>query len=209
MKISGDAGHNCIPDIGATGIRQEDILTKEVWGLVQQKLKILNIIAVECTPYGQKFSSVNGSLGYRVKVANASNSDLHLCIHFNCGGGKGVECWISGTGGKAEEYANKICSEIAALGYINRGVKVGNLFVPKYTNMPCVLIECSFVDNQEDMNRYNADSIANAIVKAITGQDISGKKYYVETGWFNSKEAAQKCIDMLSRNNIWAQIKEK
>jgi N-acetylmuramoyl-L-alanine amidase len=169
MKISGDAGHNCRPDSGAIGYRVEDELTKEVWELIQQKLKGLGHQVTECTPYGQSFQSVSGSLGYRCKIANQSGSELHLCIHFNAGGGHGVEAYA--TSQKGREYAQRVIDEITKLGYTNRGVKDGSgLFVVKYTNMPCVLIECAFVDSQEDMQRYNADVIATAIVKAVTGQ---------------------------------------
>lgn len=174
MKISGDAGHNCYPDTGATGYKKEDTLTKEVWTLVQSKLRSIGVETVDCTPYNMTFSSVTKSLAYRVNKANASNSNLHLCIHFNAGGGHGVECYVVGTGGKAETYARSICKEIASLGYTNRGVKVSNLYVPRYTNMSCVLIECAFIDSKEDMNRYNGNAMANAIVKAVTGTDVSG-----------------------------------
>lgn len=167
--ISGDAGHNCYPDSGAVGIRVEDNCTSAVWKLVQAKLKDLGYKTVDCTPWGMKFNTVGESLSYRVKTANASNSSLHLCIHFNAGGGRGVECWISDFGGRAEKFGNQICNEVASLGYYNRGVKVGNLYVPKYTKMTCVLIECCFVDSSEDMNRYNVDALANAIVKGVTG----------------------------------------
>ncbi|MDD7792911.1 N-acetylmuramoyl-L-alanine amidase [Clostridium sp. 'White wine YQ'] len=167
--ISGDAGHNAYPDTGAIGIRIEDNCTKDVWKAIMLKLNDLGYLVKDCTPWDQKFTSVNGSLGYRVKEANSSGSALHLCIHFNIGGGTGVEAWISGRGGQAEVYANEICSEMNKIGYYNRGVKVGNLFIPKYTSMPCVLVECAFLDSKEDMNRYNVNSIANAIVKAVTG----------------------------------------
>ncbi|MBU3208502.1 N-acetylmuramoyl-L-alanine amidase [Clostridium algidicarnis] len=172
--ISGDAGHNSPPDIGANGYRQEDNLTKEVWNLVQAKLKDLEYAVVDCTPWGTTFNSVNGSLAYRVKVANNSGSKLHLCIHFNAGGGTGVECWVI-QGGKSEQYGDKICEEISnALGIRNRGIKDGSgLYVPKYTSMPCVLIECSFVDSKQDMDKYSGEKIANAIVKAITDNNSS------------------------------------
>ncbi|GKX66217.1 N-acetylmuramoyl-L-alanine amidase [Inconstantimicrobium mannanitabidum] len=173
LLISGDAGHNCYPDSGAVGIRVEDTCTKEIWLSVQAKLISLGYKVKDTTPYNQRFNSVSGSLGYRVNLANASGSQFHLCVHLNIGGGKGVEAWISATGGRAEELANQLCNSIAGLGYTNRGVKVGNLYVPKYTNMPCVLIEVCFLDSQEDMNRYNVDSISNAIVKALTNETAS------------------------------------
>lgn len=36
--------------------------------------------------------------------------------------------------------------------------------------MPAILTEGCFVDSQSDMSLYNAESMANAIVKGITGQ---------------------------------------
>ena len=169
---TGDAGHNCIPDSGAVGIRVEDQLTKELWGLVQSKLKQLGYTVLDCTPYGQSFNKVGGSLGYRVRIANENGSKLHICIHFNATpGGHGVEVYATSAAGR--EVAQRVCNEISKLGYTNRGVKDGSeLFVVKYTYMPSILIECAFVDSAEDMNRYNAEAMANAIVKGITGQEV-------------------------------------
>ena len=50
-------------------------------------------------------------------------------------------------------------------------------YIPKYTSMPCVLIECSFVDSQNDMDKYSGEKIANAIVKAITDNNSSASAY--------------------------------
>jgi len=168
MKISIDAGHNCTPDSGASGLKQEDELTKEVVEKIVGKLRNTTTGIVDCTPYGKAFSNVGQSLNYRCTKANQTNSDLHLCIHFNSGGGEGTECYAVSQTGK--NYAVKICNEISLLGYKNRGVKDGShLYVVNATNMPCVLVECSFVDSAIDMGRYNADAIANAIIKAVIG----------------------------------------
>jgi N-acetylmuramoyl-L-alanine amidase len=34
--------------------------------------------------------------------------------------------------------------------------------------MPAILIEACFIDSQKDMNLYNAEAMANAIVKGLT-----------------------------------------
>jgi len=165
LKISIDAGHNCKPDSGAVGIRKEDDLTKQV---VASIIKLIpkTVRIYDCTPYGKTFSNITQSLAFRVDEANIYKSDLHLCIHFNAGGGEGIESYAISTTGK--KYASQICFNIAALGYKNRGVKDGShLYVVKNTNMPCVLVECSFIDNVHDMKIYNADAIANAIIKAV------------------------------------------
>lgn len=181
--ISGDAGHNAYPDTGASGYKKEDDLTKELWQLVQNKLEGLGYKTVDCTPYGQRFSSVGSSLKYRCDTANSSGATFHLCIHFNAGGGHGVEAYAI----SSKEIAKQLVDEIAKLGFRNRGIKDGSsLYVVKNTDMPCVLLECCFVDSKEDMDRYNSESMANAIVKALTGIDIPtvAKLYYVRTGEF-------------------------
>lgn len=185
--ISGDAGHNAYPDTGASGYRKEDELTKELWQLVQSKLRTLDYTVVDCTPYGQRFNSVGESLRYRCNVANGSSSAFHLCIHFNATpGGYGVEAYAI----SAREMAQQLIDEIAKLGFRNRGVKDGSrLYMVNNTNMPCVLLECCFVDSKEDMDRYNAESMANAIVKALTGVEVPviSKRYYVRTGQFRGE----------------------
>lgn len=187
MKISIDAGHNCYPDTGANGLHFEDNLTKEVTALLIKKFTALGNEVKDCTPYGQRFScgkqGLNESLSYRVNEANSFGSELHLCIHANCFNSQayGTETWI--TGNNAYDYAKKIVDSICrAIGTFNRGVKQGGLYVTSNTSMPCVLIEMLFVDNIVDANKYNAEAIANAIVKAITGQDVTvKKKRYVVT----------------------------
>jgi N-acetylmuramoyl-L-alanine amidase len=53
-----------------------------------------------CTPYGLTFSNVAGSLQYRCDKANSSGSEFHGCIHFNFGGGEGVEVYAISEKGK-------------------------------------------------------------------------------------------------------------
>lgn len=167
MKIAVDIGHNCPPDIGASGIRQEDELTRVVGNLVIQKLRALGCSVTECLP--KSASSVEQSLYLRVSEANMANADTFVSIHFNCGGGHGTEVYAASP--KGREIAQSVLNDICGLGYSNRGVKDGShLYVIKNTNAPAILIECSFVDSAQDMADYNADSFAKAIVKGLTGQ---------------------------------------
>ncbi|WP_055667916.1 N-acetylmuramoyl-L-alanine amidase [Desnuesiella massiliensis] len=211
MKITIDAGHNCYPDSGAVGLLDENICTKETVQYLIKHLKSLGHEAYDITPYGMKFNSVNESLAYRVKKVNEINSDLHLCIHYNkCNNqAYGTECWIGGgTGGKSEQFAINICREVSSsLGTYNRGIKVGNLYIPKYTNMPCVLVEGLFIDNVNDVKKYDANNIAKAIIKAITGQEIIenfNKRYYIVTNYL--KEDSNRYINMKEDFKIVALI---
>lgn len=172
MLIAIDAGHNAYPDTGATGLVQEDVWTKELAAKVISKLNNLGYQTVDVTPYGQRFNSVTASLEYRVNKANNTKADIYAALHFNVTpGGTGTEIYAISDSGRA--IANKILPEICnAFGYYNRGVKQDNLFVLKYTDMPAVLVEGCFIDNTNDVGKYDVNKMANAIVKGITGQTI-------------------------------------
>ena len=108
----------------------------------------------------------SNNLKEAVALSNTKSADLFISIHLNAGGGEGVECYT--WQGKKTSAALDICKNIAALGFKNRGVKDGSgLYVIKHTKAPAILVECCFVDNKNDANKYNAFKIAEAIYKAI------------------------------------------
>ena len=162
-----DIGHNAAYDGGAVGIRAENDCTKEVGTKVMQKLTALGYGVVNCAPTAP--TSTTDSLKQRCDIANAAGADYFVSVHFNIGGGQGTEIYYISDTGKA--LASNILPEIAALGYTNRGVKLNTTYyVLKNTNEPAILIECAFLDSVNDMNLYNADAIAGAIVKGLTKQ---------------------------------------
>ncbi|PLZ89576.1 N-acetylmuramoyl-L-alanine amidase [Fischerella thermalis] len=169
MKFGIDIGHNCPPDTGARGIKIEDNLTLDVGNRVISKLRALGHQVVDCKP--DRASTVGESLRKRCATANASEVELFVSIHFNAFNrqANGTEVFaISDTGRK---FAKPVLDEIVKLGFFNRGVKNGShLFVLKNTNMVAILIECCFIDSQKDMNLYNPEAMANAIVKGLTGK---------------------------------------
>ncbi|APC41404.1 N-acetylmuramoyl-L-alanine amidase [Clostridium estertheticum] len=166
MKYGIDIGHNCPPsDIGYVGIRKEDELNKEVGVKVIAKLKELKQEVVYCTPSAD--SSLSNSLYRRVNKANEENVDLYVSIHFNGGRGDGTEVFAISESSK--KTAKRVVDEIAQLGYVNRGVKDGSfLYLLKNTKMPAILVEGGFLNSKDDMERFNAENIANAIVNGIT-----------------------------------------
>lgn len=170
MKFGIDMGHNVRPDSGATGIRQEDHVIKEVGVRVIEKLRKLGHTVVVCTP--SSATSVGNSLYQRVKNANDNNVDMFVSIHFNAGGGRGSEVFANSTRGR--ELAQKVLNQIVALGFVNRGVKDGSwIYVIRNTQAPSILIECAFLDSKEDMERYNPEDMANAIVKGLAGKTVN------------------------------------
>lgn len=158
---------------GAGGIFYESIENRKVKDAVIEGLKGLGHTVHDCTV--NYATSKNGCLNAIVAMCNAHNVDLDISIHFNAstGAGHGVEvlCYDTGT----QDVAQSICNTISALGFRNRGVKYRrDLCVLNSTKAPAILIECCFCDNQADANIYNANTMAQAIVKGITGQAASG-----------------------------------
>ena len=70
-------------------------------------------------------------------------------------------------------YAKKVCAAISGLGFRNRGVKYSTGFrVLRTTKAPAMLVECCFVDDRDDVQLYDCQAMAEAIVFGITGQRV-------------------------------------
>lgn len=179
MVINVHAGHN--PDgkvaCGAVGIIRESTEARNVKNEVIRQLRALGHIVYDCTcENGTNSANV---LTQIVQKCNAHKADLDVSIHFNAGAGDakgngkttGVESYIYSTGSKAKTTADDICKAVGALGFKNRGVKTNSkLYVLNKTQAPAVLVECCFVDDKDDVQLYDSQSMASAIVYGITGQ---------------------------------------
>lgn len=177
MIINVSAGHN--PDgktgCGAVGLIKESTENRKVKELVIKYLKEQGHTVYDCTvDDGKNASDVLQKI---VKKCNAHKVDLDVSIHFNAGGGKGTEVLVYSANSKAKPYATRILTAVSALGFVNRGVKVRtDLYFLKKTTAPALLVECCFVDTKTDVTLYDADRMASAIVKGITGVEAQKKE---------------------------------
>lgn len=162
MRIVVNAGHTKIgKGIGAYKYLNE---SRETRRIAYYLMYLLTQTNHEVIPAVYDVSSNN--LKEAVTLSNNKSADLFISIHLNAGGGEGVECY-TWKGQKVKQAVN-VCNNIAALGFRNRGVKDGSsLYVIKHTKASAILVECCFVDNKNDMNKYNAYKIAEAIYHAI------------------------------------------
>lgn len=168
MKFGIDIGHNCPPDSGANGIKSEDKLTMELGNKIIAKLESLGHTVISCKP--NSASTVNQSLGSRCEKANNNRVDFFVSIHFNAFNeqANGTEVFAISDAGR--KVAQRVLDEIVKLGFFNRGVKSGShLYVLRRTNMPGILIEGCFIDSAKDMQLYDSEAMANAIVAGLTG----------------------------------------
>lgn len=172
MVINIHAGH--CPDghgaNGAVGIVRESTVAREIKDAIAFKLSCGGHTVYDCTDNDTWTERDN--LVAIVNKCNAYDVDLDVSIHLNCFNGQahGTEVLIASDNSRAKECAQKVCNNIASLGFTNRGVKVRtDLYVLKRTKAPAMLIECFFCDSQEDVNLFNIDAFTNKIVEAIVG----------------------------------------
>lgn len=182
MKLNMHGGHN--PDnkiaCGAVGLIKESTENRNVKDYAIDMLKSENSTVYDCTV--NNGTSASDVINKIVAKCNAHSVDLDVSIHFNSGAedkdgdGKstGVEVFVYKMSGPAYEAAVRICKEIEALGYRNRGVKQRtDLAYLKKTKASALLIECCFVDDKDDIDLYNSKSMAKAISQGILNKKIS------------------------------------
>lgn len=177
--INIHAGHNPANKTacGAVGILNESNEARNIVNEAMRLFAMLGVTAYNCTV--DNGISKQDVLSKIVAKCNQHDVDYDLSVHLNAGRGDakgdgqtgGVEVYIFSEDMRPE--AERVCKEIAALGFRNRGVKIDKkLYVLKNTNAKAMLIECCFVDDADDAKLFDAYSMAKAIVKGITQKTI-------------------------------------
>lgn len=182
MIFNIHAGHN--PDgkiaCGAIGLIKESTEARNVAQRVIELLRKEGHTVYDCTV--NNGTSQSDVLSKIVNKCNAHSADLDISIHFNAGRNNyhsdgrtgGTEVLVYNTSSKAMEEALRICEEISSLGLQNRGVKTNrNLYFLRKTKAPALLIEVLFVDDADDVKKYNCETMAKAIVQGLLNHPIS------------------------------------
>lgn len=178
MIMTVHAGHNAdgYAGSGAVGFIKESTCAREIVRHLMERLSDIGMTVGDITVSGNSYDK-STVLSTLIERANGiSNADLHLSIHLNAGAGMkkkdgkttGVEALIY-PGSKSRTYAQKLCSALEKeLGLTNRGVKERkDLAFLKKTKAPAIILECLFVDDEDDAALFDAKRIATAIANVF------------------------------------------
>lgn len=212
MEIKMIVGINCGHTVsgtvgsGAAGFINESSETRAVGYRLEECLRKKGVTVVDCT--NDYASTVGENLSRIVAAANAQPLDLFVSIHFNSGGGRGVEVYTYN--GEKFPQAERVCGNMAELGFVSRGIKNGShLYVIRRSNARAMLVEVCFVDTRSDVDLYNTlgpQRIAEAICGAIVNEKIEEgltMTQYEELKKMISEESAR--VDVLQNELYKAQ----
>ena len=145
----------------------------------------------------------------KAMMGNRSGADLFVSIHRNSverpNTSNGVETLVYKDTGLPGELARNINEELAQLGFSDRGVvERPGLVVLRRTEMPAVLIEAGFINNDQDNALFDqqleemAGAIADGIEKTLGEAETPPDVYYrVQAGAFSSRSNADRLRDRL------------
>lgn len=128
-------------------------------------------------------SDVTQSVGQKAAIANEEGADLFISIHRNAGEYPGqytgVQTLIYDDSGIKKQMAERINSNLEALGFRNAGVSIRpNLVVLNSTQMPALLVEAGFIDSDVDNRLFDsrfqamAQAIADGIMDTLEGSRV-------------------------------------
>lgn len=200
MRLNIHAGHGKqdSKSCGAEGLIKESIEDRKVKDEVIKILRSKGHAVYDTTV--DYPSSKGDCVNKIVSKCNENSVDLDVSIHFNSGAndekgnGKttGVEVLVYNTTTSAYKYAERVCASVAKLGFSNRGVKLRTNLAVLKTKNPNMLVECCFVDDKDDINKYNYKTMAKSIVEGILNESIIEKsnEYGIKVYDFLNKESA-------------------
>jgi len=172
-RIAIFAGHGgSDPGAVANGLREKDFTL----AVSNQASNILR--GWGYTVINNRTTDVDRNITRDANLANDSGVSALVEIHLNSNNGTpgtGSEAFVSIRNiGRSRAVAAAILQRISDLGYRNRGIKTqlnasgqDAFGILRLTNIPAVLAELAFINNSQDMARFNVGEMAWAVASGI------------------------------------------
>ncbi|MDQ0418575.1 N-acetylmuramoyl-L-alanine amidase [Croceifilum oryzae] len=131
------------PNIPGIGVIYENQFNRAVVNFLDVELKRCGFRTILVAP-----TDIDTPLDQRVSVANRNGADAYVAVHYNAGGGSGVETYHFPNSTKGQRLARLVHAQvIKGTPQKDRGVKTANFYVLRKTSMPATLIEFGFMDD--------------------------------------------------------------
>ena len=146
----------------------------------------------------------------KAEMANRWGADLFLSIHRNAmpvpGTASGIQSLIYETGGEAEQLARNINDALVDMGWNDLGIiERPGLIVLRKTEMPAVLVEAGFIDNEADNQFFDqnfertAQAIADGVLTTLRQEEAGPEYYQIQVGAFENRNEAERLLSQLQR----------
>ena len=146
----------------------------------------------------------------KAEIGNRSGADFFVSLHRNAmpqpNTASGIESLVYENSGIRHQLAQNINEALHNMtGYQNLGIQERpGLAVLRKTQMPAVLVEAGFIDNEEDNQTFDekfdavASAIAQGILKTIREEEAAVPEYYqIQTGAYRDRRLARQLEERL------------
>lgn len=186
VDIMLDPGHGGSDPgaIGPTGLNEKDVNLKialSVGKLLKDRSLKISYTRTTDILLG---NTVGEDLTARVEIANSMKAKYFVSIHNNSFNkeAKGTETYIFAKSGQTEILAESVQRNLVQItGLYDRGIKVANFYVLRYTVMPAILVEAAFISNPEEEQLLKDDIFIQKIATGIS----KGIMEYLGKNWID------------------------
>lgn len=144
----------------------------------------------------------------KAQMANNWDADYFVSFHRNAmpvpGTASGAEGLVFAKESEAGRLAANINTELRQSGWNDLGIiERPGLIVLRKTEMPAVLVEVGFLDNEADNQRFDdqfertASAIANGILMTLKSPEGQQEYYQIQVGAYSDKDLADRLLGQL------------
>lgn len=202
------AGKRCLKKLDKNETR-EWILNSRICEKIEEKLKQYTDYSVLRLddPTGKK----DIALKTRTNSANNFCADFYLSIHHNAGvkggSGGGLETYVYTKASATsiawqQDFYETLIKHTGLKGNRSDGTRKANLHECRESNMPCVLIECGFMDSKTDVPIILTDKFAEQIAEACVEVIVKCAKLKKKTTKTETKTEAKTEAKVEENNKI-------